>query len=96
VRATIKSRKHWRQVFHAEMLGQKLADHGAKVRRQHQIATYTQLVPFKPRPLAIDTAALDLAAQHKHAIRAAVVCAAISVPKMRLKVLLDGGAAAVV
>jgi len=41
-------------------------------------------------------AALDLAAQHEHAIRVAVVHAAVAVPKLRLKVLLDGGAAVVV
>jgi len=39
--------------------------------------------------VAIDAAALDVAAENEHAIRMAVIRAAIPVPNILLKVLLD-------
>lgn len=77
------------------MFGENLADGRAEIRGEGEIAAFIQLVVFEAGPAAIDAATFD-AAHGKHGIRVALARAAIPGPKIRVKVLLDGGAPVVV
>ncbi len=65
--------------FHADVLGKNLADYGAEVRGEREVAAVVELMVVQPGPSAVDLPALHVAAHEQHAIRVAVIGAAIAV-----------------
>src|SRR5260370_42442030 len=56
-----------------------LAEHGAKIGGQLEVAPFIELLGTKPRPFAVDLAALYRTAHYKHAVGVPVIGAAITV-----------------
>src|SRR5712692_114982 len=67
------------EVGNADVFGQDFADHRAKVRCQREVAAFIELVIVQPGPFAINLPAFHVAAHEEHAIRVAVIGAAIAV-----------------
>ena len=61
------------------MVGNDLPKHGPEIGSQGEVAAFVEVVGAESRPFAVDFAALHRAAQHKHAVRVAVIGAAIAV-----------------
>jgi len=72
------------------MLGQNFANDGAEVCGQHKVAPFVELLVGQARPFAIDVAALHVATHHEHAIRVAVIGAAVAVFLRRTAELAHG------
>jgi hypothetical protein len=63
----------------AEMLARDLREHGAKVRRQCQVASFVQLLWCEARPFSVHLVSLHVTADHEESTRVAMVRAAISI-----------------
>src|SRR5712692_9229345 len=61
------------ELFHADVLSENFAEHGAEIRREREVAAFVELVIVQAGPLAVNLAALHAAAHDEHAIRVAVV-----------------------
>src|SRR6476646_144730 len=78
-RVLLKSGENRREIFVAQMVGHGLTQHLAEVRRHCKIASFIELLGLKTGPAPVNPAALDRAAQNKHHVGVAVVCAAIAI-----------------
>src|SRR5207302_9339775 len=67
------------QVGDADVLGEDLAEHGAKIRAESEVAALIELMVVQAGPLAVDLPAGHVAAHHEHAICVAVVGAPVAV-----------------
>ena len=61
------------------MSSEQFAQHGPKIRRNGEIAALEHLLLLKPRPLAVDLAALHRATEHHHQTAVPVIGAARAV-----------------
>src|SRR5579864_2846336 len=74
--------KPWENAFQvgvAEVGGNGLAQHTAKIRGHCQVTSFVELRLFEPGPAAVYAASTDRAAHHKHDVGVAVVGAAVAV-----------------
>src|SRR6185369_10391092 len=78
-RAVVKTGEHRMKIIAAEMPANYFAEHRTEIGSQREIAPFVQLPGTKTRPLAVHFSTLHRAAHHEHAVRVAVIGAAVSV-----------------
>src|SRR6266436_3125170 len=67
------------EVGDADVFAQNFPEDGAEVRGEREVAAFIELVIVQAGPFAVNLAALYVAAHEEHAVRVAVVRAAIAV-----------------
>src|SRR6266550_2226484 len=78
-RVVVESVEDRVEPFHADVLGENLADYRAEVRGEREVAAVVELMVVQPGPFAVDLPALHVTAHEQHAIRVAMIGAAIAV-----------------
>src|SRR6266568_7461023 len=78
-RTIVEARENSLEILAAEVAADDFAKHGAEICREFEVAAFVQLFRSESRPLAVDFSAFYWSAHHKHAVRVAVVGAAIAV-----------------
>src|ERR1044071_7553977 len=62
-----------RHVLRAEVTREALGENVSEVRRNREVAALVELFALETGPLAVDLAALDVAAEHEHRVAMSVV-----------------------
>ena len=73
------AREDLRDVLRAQMFRDALGEDVAEIGRDRQVTALPELLALEPRPLAVNLAALDVAAEDEHRVAVAMVRAAVAV-----------------
>src|SRR5205807_8969743 len=73
----VEAGEHRLQIGDADVFGENLAEHRTKIRGQPKVAAFVELMIVQAGPFAVNLSAAHIASHHKHAIRMAMVRAAI-------------------